>query len=61
MVLSFRSDARPSSALYAMGCRRLAIPPLQILESSVNRVLIPRLSQAFSKLDLVRAARELFS
>jgi O-antigen/teichoic acid export membrane protein/glycosyltransferase involved in cell wall biosynthesis len=53
MILSFR--LRPESfAFYAMGC--LSVPPLQVLETSVNRVLIPRLSRAFGEGDLARAA-----
>lgn len=45
MILSFRLNPA-SFAFYAMGC--LAIPPLEIFETSVNRVLIPRLAQAFA-------------
>jgi O-antigen/teichoic acid export membrane protein/glycosyltransferase involved in cell wall biosynthesis len=57
MLLSFRlSPAK--FAFYAIGC--LSIPPLQILEMSVNRVMIPRLSQAFAEEENVQAA-ELFS
>jgi O-antigen/teichoic acid export membrane protein len=44
-VLSFRLSAA-KFAFYAMGC--LSIPPLEIFEASVNRVLIPRLSRAFA-------------
>lgn len=40
---------------YSFGC--LAIPPLQILESSVNRVIIPQLAEAFEKKDLSYAAQ----
>lgn len=40
-------------ALYTLGC--LAIPPLMIFEQAVNRVLIPKLSQAFhNSLDYAR-------
>ncbi|MCB0337494.1 MAG: glycosyltransferase, partial [Bdellovibrionales bacterium] len=42
-------------ALYAIGC--LAIPPLYILENSVTRVLIPRLSNAFKSNDSEHACR----
>jgi O-antigen/teichoic acid export membrane protein len=41
-------------ATYSFGC--LAIPPLQILESSVNKVMIPQLTIAMNKLDMQRAA-----
>src|SRR5690606_3700356 len=34
-------------AFYSMGC--LAIPPLYVLEMSVNKVLIPKLSESFTK------------
>lgn len=34
-------------AVYALGC--LSVPPLLILEQSVNRVLIPRLAKAFAQ------------
>lgn len=45
MILSFRLS--PSQfAFYSIGC--LSLPPLDIFETSVNRVLIPRLSRAFS-------------
>ncbi len=33
-------------AFYSMGC--LSVPPLQVLEISVNRVLIPKLSKSFA-------------
>ena len=57
MILSFRlSPAK--FAFYALGC--LSIPPLDIFESSVNRILIPRLSKAFASKDHVEA-RALFS
>jgi O-antigen/teichoic acid export membrane protein/glycosyltransferase involved in cell wall biosynthesis len=45
LILSFR--LHPAEfAFYAMGC--LTVPPLQILEMSVNRILIPNLSKAFA-------------
>ena len=44
-ILSFRLSAA-AFAFYAMGC--LSIPPLEIFEASVNRVLIPQLSRAFA-------------
>ena len=53
MILSFRLTPA-KFAFYAMGC--LSVPPLQVFETSVNRVLIPRLSRAFGVLDLKRAA-----
>lgn len=40
---------------YSFGC--LAIPPLQILESSVNRVIIPQLATAIEQKDKRHAAR----
>lgn len=40
---------------YSFGC--LAIPPLQILESSVNRVIIPQLTTAIEKNDRSHAAQ----
>lgn len=40
---------------YSFGC--LAIPPLQILESSVNRVIIPQLTTAIEQHDKSHAAR----
>jgi O-antigen/teichoic acid export membrane protein len=40
---------------YSFGC--LAIPPLQILESSVNRVIIPQLATAIECGDKAHAAR----
>ena len=53
MILSFRlSPAR--FAIYAIAC--LSIPPLDILEMSVNRVMIPKLSQAFAAADHSKAA-----
>jgi O-antigen/teichoic acid export membrane protein/glycosyltransferase involved in cell wall biosynthesis len=46
MLLSFK--LKPAEfAFYAMGC--LSVPPLQILEMSVNRVMIPKLSAAFTE------------
>jgi len=45
IILSFRLNPA-KFAFYAVGC--LSIPPLLILESSVNRVLIPKLSKAFA-------------
>jgi O-antigen/teichoic acid export membrane protein/glycosyltransferase involved in cell wall biosynthesis len=45
LVLSFRLNPT-EFAFYALGC--LTVPPLQILEISVNRVLIPKLSQTLS-------------
>ena len=57
IILSMRlSPAK--FAFYAAGC--LSIPPLQIFETSVNRVMIPRLSQAFSEENRSKAA-SLFS
>jgi len=53
MFLSFLLSPA-SFAYYAMGC--LSIPPLEILESSVNRVMIPRLSNAFASKERLRAA-----
>lgn len=53
LILSVRLNPE-AFAFYAMGC--LAIPPLIIFETSVNRVLIPRLSQAFAARDNTRAA-----
>lgn len=53
MILSLRL-APEDFAFYAMGC--LSIPPLQVLESSVNRVLIPRLSRAFNENERPAAA-----
>ena len=53
LILSFRLNPA-EFAFYAMGC--LTIPPLQILEISVNRVLIPRLSLAFAEKRLGDAA-----
>ncbi len=45
LVLSFR--LHPAEfAIYSLGC--LSVPPLQILEISVNRVLIPKLSKALA-------------
>lgn len=44
-------------AVYSLGC--LLIPPLLIFEQSVNRVLIPRMSKAFSS-DKPEAAMHLF-
>jgi O-antigen/teichoic acid export membrane protein/glycosyltransferase involved in cell wall biosynthesis len=45
LMLSFRLHAA-EFAFYTTGC--LTVPPLLVLEISVNRVLIPRLSQAFA-------------
>jgi O-antigen/teichoic acid export membrane protein/glycosyltransferase involved in cell wall biosynthesis len=42
-------------AVYSMGC--LAIPPLLILEQSVNKVLIPRLSECLARDDRPGAVR----
>jgi len=42
-------------AFYAMGC--LSIPPLQVLEMSVNRVMIPRLSHCFAAKELKNGAK----
>ena len=53
MILSFRLTPA-KFAFYAMGC--LSVPPLQVFETSVNRVLIPRLSRAFGMADFRRAA-----
>ena len=53
LVLSFYLS-HANFALYAMGC--LSVPPLEIFEMSVNRVLIPRLSEAFHAKELARAA-----
>src|SRR5262249_16641519 len=53
MVLSFRLNTA-QFALYAMGC--LSVPPLDIFEISVNRVLIPGLSRALSSQMYTRAA-----
>jgi len=53
MILSFRlSPAK--FAFYAMGC--LSLPPLEIFETSVNRVLIPGLSRAFAAREFSRAS-----
>jgi O-antigen/teichoic acid export membrane protein/peptidoglycan/xylan/chitin deacetylase (PgdA/CDA1 family) len=41
-------------AVYTFGC--LALPPLQILERSVNKVLIPRLTTAIQENDKLHAA-----
>ena len=41
-------------ASYSFGC--LPIPPLQILETSVNRVIIPQLASAINKDDKLHAA-----
>jgi len=53
MILSFRLNPA-QFAFYSIGC--LSIPPLDIFEISVNRVLIPGLSRAFSAKDYARAA-----
>lgn len=52
MILSIRLT-REKFAFYSIGC--LTIPPLMILEMSVNRILIPRLSAAFSENNLSQA------
>lgn len=57
MILSLRLRAA-DFAFYAMG--RLSLPPLEILETSVNRVLIPRMARAFADGEPGKAA-ELFS
>ena len=41
-------------ASYTFGC--LSIPPLQILETSVNRVMIPQLATAIERNDKIHAA-----
>ncbi|MBL7716937.1 MAG: glycosyltransferase [Bdellovibrionales bacterium] len=41
-------------AIYAIGC--LSIPPLMILEQSVTRVMIPRMSEAFAQNQSKQAA-----
>lgn len=46
LILSSRLSAA-DFAFYSMGC--LVVPPLLILETSVNRVLIPRLAKAFAE------------
>ncbi|OGR89035.1 MAG: hypothetical protein A2992_04375 [Elusimicrobia bacterium RIFCSPLOWO2_01_FULL_59_12] len=53
LILSVRLSPE-AFAFYAMGC--LMIPPLFVFEISVNRVLIPRLSQAFAAKDKTHAA-----
>lgn len=53
MILSFQLSPE-HFAFYAMGC--LSVPPLQVFETSVNRVLIPRLSRAFGAAELKKAA-----
>jgi O-antigen/teichoic acid export membrane protein/glycosyltransferase involved in cell wall biosynthesis len=53
LVLSFRLSPT-EFAFYSLGC--LTVPPLQILEISVNRVLIPKLSQALSAGQMENAA-----
>lgn len=46
LLLSAQLDPA-SFAFYSMGC--LAIPPLYLLETSVQKVLIPKLSEGFQK------------
>jgi O-antigen/teichoic acid export membrane protein len=46
LLLSAQLDSA-SFAFYSMGC--LAIPPLYLLETSVQKVLIPKLSEGFQK------------
>jgi len=53
MILSVRLSPE-KFAFYAIGC--LTVPPLLILQSSVNRILIPKLSQAFARQDPSGAA-----
>lgn len=53
MILSFLLSP-VNFAFYSMGC--LSIQPLEILESSVNRVMIPRLSRAFTAKEFSQAA-----
>jgi O-antigen/teichoic acid export membrane protein/glycosyltransferase involved in cell wall biosynthesis len=53
LILSFR--LHPAEfAFYSMGC--LTVPPLLILEISVNRVMIPKLSNAFGARQAATAA-----
>ena len=53
MILSFR--LKPADfAFYSIGC--LTLPPLDILETSVNRVLIPRMARAFTVQDNAKIA-----
>ncbi|MEK7389366.1 MAG: oligosaccharide flippase family protein [Elusimicrobiota bacterium] len=54
MILSFRLSPA-EFAFYAMGC--LSIPPLDILETSVNRILIPRMARASGEGDQQKVAR----
>jgi O-antigen/teichoic acid export membrane protein/glycosyltransferase involved in cell wall biosynthesis len=53
IILSMRLSV-VSYASYALGC--LSIPPLEILETSVNRVMIPGLSKAFASKKPAEAA-----
>lgn len=53
MVLSFRIPPA-QFAFYVVGC--LSLPPIDIFETSVNRVLIPRMSRAFATGSLRDAA-----
>jgi O-antigen/teichoic acid export membrane protein len=59
MILLSSQLSPESFAFYSMGC--LAVPPLYILEMSVQKVLIPSLSQAFhqdDRLSMIRYYRK---
>lgn len=55
ILLSGYMDSR-SFAFYSMGC--LAVPPLFLLEMSVQKILIPSLSQRYQKQDWASAAAD---